>query len=50
MHIKEKIQTFCMTLLAHSTQVLETVTDIQYVESGYKKAIRLLRKVGSPLV
>ena len=36
MHIKEKLQTFCKTLLKHATEPIAVVGDIEMVESGYK--------------
>ena len=37
MHIKEKLQCFCQTLLAHSVQTLSVVDGMEAVEWGYKQ-------------
>ena len=38
MHIKEKLQTFCQTLLEHSVQIISPIDDIEMVACDYKQS------------
>ena len=38
MHIKEKVQTFCQTLLEHAVQIISPIDGIEMVACDYKKS------------